>query len=88
MDHAVRLALLLMLLALVYPSSSAIDFEHCKNSVKQWASSSLHSDTKDGHILKDLLFLKKLYSSALECPRSYDKLRFDPGKPIAGFGNS
>ncbi|KAI3696952.1 hypothetical protein L6452_29607 [Arctium lappa] len=97
MDHALRLALLLMLLALVYPSSSAIDFEHCKNSVKQWASSSLHSDTKDGHILKDLLFflhvprtggrtyfhcfLKKLYSSALECPRSYDKLRFDPGKP-------
>lgn len=23
-------------------------------------------------------FLKKLYSSSLECPRSYDKLRFDP----------
>ncbi|XP_024983323.1 protein-tyrosine sulfotransferase-like isoform X2 [Cynara cardunculus var. scolymus] len=86
-----------ILLEVVYPSSSAIDFEHCKSSVKQWASSSLHSDTKDGHILKDLLFflhvprtggrtyfhcfLKKLYSSALECPRSYDKLRFDPGKP-------
>lgn len=26
-------------------------------------------------------FLKKLYSSDLECPRSYDKLRFDPSKP-------
>nr|XP_043609408.1 protein-tyrosine sulfotransferase-like isoform X2 [Erigeron canadensis] len=77
--------------------SSSYNFEHCKNSVKQWASSSLQSDTKDGHILKDLLFflhvprtggrtyfhcfLKKLYSSSLECPRSYDKLRFDPHKP-------
>ncbi|KAI3826489.1 hypothetical protein L1987_00537 [Smallanthus sonchifolius] len=86
-----------MLLALVFPSSGAHDFEHCKNSIKQWASSSLHSDTKNGHILKDLLFflhvprtggrtyfhcfLKKLYSSDLECPRSYDKLRFDPRKP-------
>ncbi|KAI3683513.1 hypothetical protein L1987_84019 [Smallanthus sonchifolius] len=86
-----------MLLALVFPSSGAHDFEYCKNSIKQWASSSLHSDTKNGHILKDLLFflhvprtggrtyfhcfLKKLYSSDLECPRSYDKLRFDPRKP-------
>ncbi|KAB1226257.1 Protein-tyrosine sulfotransferase [Morella rubra] len=26
-------------------------------------------------------FLKKLYSKSLECPRSYDKLRFDPSKP-------
>ncbi|KAF5822796.1 putative protein-tyrosine sulfotransferase [Helianthus annuus] len=89
--------LLLVLLAVVYPSSGAHDFEHCKNSVKQWASSSLRSDNKNTHILKDLLFflhvprtggrtyfhcfLKKLYSSDLECPRSYDKLRFDPRKP-------
>ncbi|PWA99758.1 heparan sulfate 6-sulfotransferase/Protein-tyrosine sulfotransferase [Artemisia annua] len=97
MDHAVSLALLLVLLVTnVYPSSSAYDFEHCENTVKKWASSSLHSDTKDGHILKDMLFflhvprtggrtyfycfLKKLYSSSLECPRSYDKLRFDPRK--------
>ncbi|KAI3722025.1 hypothetical protein L2E82_33049 [Cichorium intybus] len=96
MDHALRLALLLLLFAKVYPSSSAYEFEHCKNTVKQWASSSLHSNIKDGHILKDLLFflhvprtggrtyfycfLKKLYSSSLECPRSYDKLRFDPRK--------
>ncbi|KAJ0793058.1 putative protein-tyrosine sulfotransferase [Helianthus annuus] len=81
----------------VYPSSGEYDFEHCKNSVKQWASSSLRSDNKNTHILKDLLFflhvprtggrtyfhcfLKKLYSSDLECPRSYDKLRFDPQKP-------
>ncbi|KAL5764052.1 hypothetical protein ACOSP7_016397 [Xanthoceras sorbifolium] len=50
----------------------------------------------DKHTLRDLLFflhvprtggrtyfhclLKKLYSSSLECPRSYDKLRFDPRK--------
>ncbi|XP_023751546.1 protein-tyrosine sulfotransferase isoform X2 [Lactuca sativa] len=76
---------------------SAYEFEHCENTVKQWASSSLHStNIKDGHILKDLLFflhvprtggrtyfycfLKKLYSNSLECPRSYDKLRFDPRK--------
>ncbi|KAJ0810313.1 putative protein-tyrosine sulfotransferase [Helianthus annuus] len=93
----VLLLLLLVLLAVVYPSSGAHDFEHCKNSVKQWASSSLRSDNKNTHILKDLLFflhvprtggrtyfhcfLKKLYSSDLECPRSYDKLRFDPRKP-------
>ncbi|KAF3454987.1 hypothetical protein FNV43_RR05435 [Rhamnella rubrinervis] len=51
---------------------------------------------EDKHTLRDLLFflhvprtggrtyfhcfLKKLYSSSLECPRSYDKLRFDPHK--------
>ncbi|KAL4576950.1 hypothetical protein LXL04_013051 [Taraxacum kok-saghyz] len=120
MDNALRLALLLVLIAKginslnmcryacsypsnqsfhwhsVYPSSSAYEFEHCKNTVKQWASSSLHSNIKDGHILQDLLFflhvprtggrtyfycfLKKLYSGSLECPRSYDKLRFDPRK--------
>ncbi|TXG73842.1 hypothetical protein EZV62_002421 [Acer yangbiense] len=50
----------------------------------------------DKHTLRDLLFflhvprtggrtyfhclLKKLYSSSLECPRSYDKLRFNPRK--------
>ncbi|KAK8596471.1 hypothetical protein V6N13_001100 [Hibiscus sabdariffa] len=55
-----------------------------------------HERTEDKHTLKDLLFflhvprtggrtyfhcfLKKLYSSSLECPRSYDKLRFDPSK--------
>ncbi|XVE79772.1 hypothetical protein DITRI_Ditri14bG0083300 [Diplodiscus trichospermus] len=27
-----------------------------------------------------LCFIKKLYSNSLECPRSYDKLRFDPSK--------
>ncbi|KAL6979336.1 protein-tyrosine sulfotransferase [Sarracenia purpurea var. burkii] len=49
---------------------------------------------EDKHTLQDLLFflhiprtggrtyfhcfLKKLYASSLECPRSYDKLRLDP----------
>ncbi|KAL2328602.1 hypothetical protein Fmac_022029 [Flemingia macrophylla] len=52
---------------------------------------------EDKHTLRDLLyflhvprtggrtyfhcFLKKLYPNKLECPRSYDKLRFDPRKP-------
>ncbi|XP_004506014.1 protein-tyrosine sulfotransferase [Cicer arietinum] len=51
---------------------------------------------KDKHTLRDLLFflhvprtggrtyfhcfLRKLYPNNLECPRSYDKLRFDPSK--------
>ncbi|KAK9124248.1 hypothetical protein Sjap_013850 [Stephania japonica] len=51
----------------------------------------------DKHALHDLLFflhiprtggrtyfhcfLRKLYASYMECPRSYDKLRFDPSKP-------
>ncbi|KAL5056088.1 hypothetical protein RYX36_036770 [Vicia faba] len=51
---------------------------------------------RDKHTLKDLLFflhvprtggrtyfhcfLRKLYPGYLECPRSYDKLRFDPSK--------
>lgn len=51
---------------------------------------------EDRHTLQDLLFflhvprtggrtyfhcfLRKLYSKSLECPRSYDKLRFDPSK--------
>ncbi|KAE8727162.1 Protein-tyrosine sulfotransferase [Hibiscus syriacus] len=55
-----------------------------------------HGRNVDKHTLKDLLFflhvprtggrtyfycfLKKLYLSSLECPRSYDKLRFDPSK--------
>ncbi|XVF68562.1 hypothetical protein PTKIN_Ptkin11bG0012700 [Pterospermum kingtungense] len=55
-----------------------------------------HEVEKYKHTLKDLLFflhvprtggrtyfhcfLKKLYSNSLECPRSYDKLRFDPSK--------
>ncbi|XWS74293.1 hypothetical protein CRYUN_Cryun02cG0202600 [Craigia yunnanensis] len=55
-----------------------------------------HEVKEDKHTLKDLLFflhvprtggrtyfhcfLKKLYSNSLECPRSYDKLRFDPSK--------
>ncbi|XP_022730965.1 protein-tyrosine sulfotransferase-like isoform X1 [Durio zibethinus] len=55
-----------------------------------------HEVKNNKHTLKDLLFflhvprtggrtyfhcfLKKLYSNSLECPRSYDKLRFDPSK--------
>ncbi|KAL7611529.1 hypothetical protein Lser_V15G06676 [Lactuca serriola] len=68
MGHALRLSLLLILLAIV----------------KQWASSSLHSDTKDGHILKDLLFFLHVPRTGARtyfyCPRSYDKLQFNPQK--------
>ncbi|XP_074303526.1 protein-tyrosine sulfotransferase-like isoform X2 [Silene latifolia] len=55
-----------------------------------------HEFKEDKHTLRDLLFflhiprtggrtyfhcfLKKLYSTQLECPRSYDKLRFNPRK--------
>nr|XP_019709794.1 protein-tyrosine sulfotransferase isoform X3 [Elaeis guineensis] len=60
-------------------------------------SSSESGVREDKSTLKDLLFflhvprtggrtyfhcfLRKLYTSAQECPRSYDKLRFDPSKP-------
>ncbi|KAM7522357.1 hypothetical protein LguiA_012259 [Lonicera macranthoides] len=102
MDNAFRFALWVVLLgcASTTITTSPIkgDFQHCKNTVKHWASSSLHSDVrKDKHKLRDFLFflhvprtggrtyfhcfLKKLYSSSLECPRSYDRLRFDPSKP-------
>ncbi|GMG98802.1 hypothetical protein Nepgr_000642 [Nepenthes gracilis] len=72
------------------------DFKQCETAVKKWASSSLEEVKEDKHKLRDLLFflhiprtggrtyfhcfLKKLYSDKLECPRSYDKLRFNPRK--------
>lgn len=61
------------------------------------ASLNQHVKEEDKHTLKHLLFflhvprtggrayfhcfLRKLYARKLECPRSYDKLRFDPSKP-------
>ncbi|XP_043707321.1 protein-tyrosine sulfotransferase-like isoform X1 [Telopea speciosissima] len=77
--------------------STEKDFVRCQSTVKKWAASSLDTVVKeDKHRLRDLLFflhiprtggrsyfhcfLKKLYTN-LECPRSYDKLRFDPSKP-------
>ena len=33
-------------------------------------------------------FLKRLYSNAQECPRSYDKLRFDPRYQLSLYSNS
>ncbi|KAI3849704.1 hypothetical protein MKW98_026618 [Papaver atlanticum] len=72
-------------------------YTECENIVKKWAASSLDAEVKDKHTLQDLLFflhiprtggrtyyycfLRKLYTSYLECPRSYDKLHFDPSKP-------
>ncbi|KAI3959877.1 hypothetical protein MKW92_023799 [Papaver armeniacum] len=72
-------------------------YTECENIVKKWAASSLDVKVEDKHTLQDLLFflhiprtggrtyyycfLRKLYTSYLECPRSYDKLHFDPSKP-------
>ncbi|XP_057474611.1 protein-tyrosine sulfotransferase [Actinidia eriantha] len=104
MDRANKFAVLLVLLlyavcaSATSASDSKDDYEHCRSTVKKWASSSLYLEVKeDKHTLRDLLyflhiprtggrtyfhcFLKKLYASSLECPRSYDKLRFDPSKP-------
>ncbi|XP_056166146.1 protein-tyrosine sulfotransferase [Syzygium oleosum] len=95
---SLRLAILLILLALANASPHKRDFGHCENVVKKWASSAPSLEVKeDKHTLRDLLFflhvprtggrtyfhcfLRKLYPSALECPRSYDKLRFDPRTP-------
>ncbi|GAB4859227.1 hypothetical protein Ancab_010687 [Ancistrocladus abbreviatus] len=77
----------------VNASSKKYDFNHCESAVKKWASSSVDEVIEDKHTLRDLLFflhvprtggrtyfhcfLKRLYSKELECPRSYDKLRFD-----------
>ncbi|KAI8524030.1 hypothetical protein RHMOL_Rhmol13G0117800 [Rhododendron molle] len=101
MDCALKCVALLVLLGCAFSKISASlvkdDYEHCKNTVNKWASSSPDLEVKEEkHRLRDLLFflhvprtggrtyfhcfLRKLYSSSLECPRSYDKLRFDPSK--------
>uniref|UniRef100_A0A5B7B1F6 Uncharacterized protein n=1 Tax=Davidia involucrata TaxID=16924 RepID=A0A5B7B1F6_DAVIN len=101
MDHALKFAVLMVLLGYASTTINATpsehDFEHCRSTVKKWAASSLDLEVKeDKHVLRELLFflhiprtggrtyfhcfLKKLYASSLECPRSYDKLRFDPSK--------
>ncbi|XP_042413976.1 protein-tyrosine sulfotransferase-like isoform X1 [Zingiber officinale] len=41
----------------------------------------LHVPRTGGRTYFHCSFLRKLYASALECPRSYDKLHFDPSKP-------
>ncbi|GAB4825419.1 hypothetical protein Ancab_008292 [Ancistrocladus abbreviatus] len=83
--------------SLVNATSNEDDFNRCESAVKKWAASSLEEVIEDKHTLQDLLFflhvprtggrtyfhcfLKRLYPSKSECPRSYDKLRFDPRKP-------
>uniref|UniRef100_A0A2P2LJU3 Protein-tyrosine sulfotransferase isoform X2 n=1 Tax=Rhizophora mucronata TaxID=61149 RepID=A0A2P2LJU3_RHIMU len=72
------------------------NISHCEKIAKTWASRSVEQVREDRHTLRDLLFflhvprtggrtyfhcfLKQLYSNSQECPRSYDKLRFDPSK--------
>ncbi|GMH07115.1 hypothetical protein Nepgr_008955 [Nepenthes gracilis] len=83
--------------SMVNASTAKDDFKFCESVVKKWASFSVDEVKEDKHTLQDLLFflhiprtggrtyyhcfLKRLYSSKLECPRSYDKLRFDTRKP-------
>ncbi|XP_057526849.1 protein-tyrosine sulfotransferase [Amaranthus tricolor] len=77
-------------------SSTKDDYKRCELAVNKWATSQLSQPVDNKHTLRDLLFflhvprtggrtyfhcfLKKLYASHLECPRSYDKLRFNPRK--------
>ncbi|XXG62026.1 hypothetical protein AAC387_Pa05g0481 [Persea americana] len=77
--------------------STEDDLLHCESLVEGWATSSHNGVEGDKHTLRDLLFflhvprtggrtyfhcfLRKLYTSNQECPRSYDKLRFDPTNP-------
>uniref|UniRef100_A0A0D3GD20 Sulfotransferase n=1 Tax=Oryza barthii TaxID=65489 RepID=A0A0D3GD20_9ORYZ len=91
---ALALALLVVSVNLLQVASSDGDHARCEGVVKGWAASVAGSEGKDGDklSLRDLLFflhiprtgghfLKKLYTNAEECPRSYDKLRFDPSHP-------
>ncbi|KAK1291076.1 Protein-tyrosine sulfotransferase [Acorus calamus] len=101
--NSVRECPLIMMLLLFVSTSRIVccatdDFEHCQNTVLNWATSSLNDGAEEDKLmLKDLLFflhvprtggrtyfycfLKKLYTTAEECPRSYDRLRFDPSQP-------
>ncbi|KAI3957397.1 hypothetical protein MKW98_003118 [Papaver atlanticum] len=94
---ALLVMLLALVTTAIGAISTEEDFVRCQNTVRKWAASSNDEVKEDKHTLQDLLFflhvprtggrtyfhcfLRKLYASAHECPRSYDKLRFDPSKP-------
>ncbi|RVW38804.1 Protein-tyrosine sulfotransferase [Vitis vinifera] len=64
-------------------ASSSLDLEVKKTNIhfKICCFSSMSQEQEAEHISTgnfQLFFLKRLYPSSLECPRSYDKLRFDP----------
>ncbi|XP_044506855.1 protein-tyrosine sulfotransferase-like isoform X2 [Mangifera indica] len=96
MDTALKFTLLLLLLRFVNASTKNDFRHCERIVKTWALSSIDQEVKEDKHILQDLLFflhvprtggrtyfhclLRKLYSSSLECPRSYDKLRFDPGK--------
>ncbi|GAB2275075.1 hypothetical protein Dimus_009844 [Dionaea muscipula] len=91
------LVILVLDSSLANASSKENDFRQCEIAVLRWASSSQDEVKEERHRLQDLLFflhvprtggrsyyhcfLKKFYSSMLECPRSYDRLHFNPRKP-------
>ncbi|KAJ0020199.1 hypothetical protein Pint_32154 [Pistacia integerrima] len=96
MDTALKFGLLLLLFGFVNASTVTDFGHCERVVKKWALSSLDQELKQDKHTLQDLLFflhvprtggrtyfhclLKKLYSSSLECPRSYDKLRFDPSK--------
>ncbi|XP_078171851.1 protein-tyrosine sulfotransferase-like isoform X2 [Carex rostrata] len=93
MRRSLLVCLLLILLPFVIQVSSIDDnYVQCERAVNKWAESSNENVNKEDK-LRDLLFflhiprtggrayyqcfLRKLYSFDQECPRSYDKIRFD-----------
>ncbi|KAI3923078.1 hypothetical protein MKW92_031774 [Papaver armeniacum] len=91
---ALLVMLLALVTTAIGAISTEEDFVRCQDTVRKWAASSNDEVKEDKHTLQDLLFFLhvprtggrtyfhwKLYASAHECPRSYDKLRFDPSKP-------
>ncbi|GFP84236.1 protein-tyrosine sulfotransferase [Phtheirospermum japonicum] len=77
----------------IQASVSDDSYKQCENAVKKWASSSTDPEAKDDkHSLRDLLFFLHVprtggrtyfhcsTPNSQECPRSYDKLRFNPRK--------
>ncbi|XP_044481656.1 protein-tyrosine sulfotransferase-like isoform X3 [Mangifera indica] len=96
MDTALKFGLLLLLLGFVNASTKNDFRQCERTVKNWALSSLDQEVKEDKHTLQDLLFflhvprtggrtyfhclLKKLYYNSLECPRSYDKLRFDPSK--------
>ncbi|KAL5990628.1 hypothetical protein ACLOJK_011531 [Asimina triloba] len=93
MAHISLFNFLVMLFASA-PASTIVtslkdDFAQCERTVKNWAALSFDDRVETCYSFSMFLeledvpitignFLRKLYTGDQECPRSYDKLRFDP----------
>ncbi|MCD9640808.1 hypothetical protein HAX54_026457 [Datura stramonium] len=75
-DVFVILMFVLSVSTITKATESKDGFEQCEHYLSR--KGFLHSIWKSK---MTNIFLKKLYASSLECPRSYDKLRIDPRKP-------